>query len=188
MRLELTGRHVDITPDLRRLIDTKLNKLERVLNDRAVSAQCVLKHERHRHCVELTLHARGETFLHAVADADGWESAVTNGVARLVHQAGKIKGKWQGRKRRATKGDAALPTAAAGAKRQAPVRAPRARTQPPRIVETTRRAPAAMSLADATRALAGDGVVIFRDIETSLVSVLYRRPNGQLTLVETETE
>jgi hypothetical protein len=45
-----------------------------------------------------------------------------------------------------------------------------------------------MSLADATRALAGDGVVIFRDIETSLVSVLYRRPNGQLTLVETVTE
>jgi putative sigma-54 modulation protein len=187
MRLELTGRHVDITPDLRRLIDTKLSKLERVLNDRAVSAQCVLKQERHRHCIELTLHARGETFLHAVADADGWESAVTNGVARLVHQAGKIKGKWQGRKRRASKGEATLP-AAGGPKRPAVARAPRPRPQRPRIVETTRHAPAAMSLADATRALDGDGVVIFRDIETSLVSVLYRRANGQLTLVETETE
>ncbi len=187
MRLELTGRHVDITPDLRRLIDTKLNKLERVLNDRAVSAQCVLKQERHRHCIELTLHARGETFLHAVADADGWESAVTNGVARLVHQAGKIKGKWQGRKRRASKGEAALP-AAVGAKSPVAARAPRPRPQRPRIVETTRHAPAAMSLADATRALDGDGVVIFRDIETSLVSVLYRRANGQLTLVETESE
>mgnify|MGYP003694102225 CR=1 FL=1 len=33
MRLELTGRHVDITPALRRLVDTKLGKLERVLND-----------------------------------------------------------------------------------------------------------------------------------------------------------
>jgi putative sigma-54 modulation protein len=188
MRLELTGRHVDITPDLRRLIDTKLNKLERVLNDRAVSAQCVLKHERHRHCVELTLHARGETFLHAVADADGWESAVTSGIARLVHQAGKIKGKWQGRKRRASKGEAALPAVAAGAKTLPAARTPRPRRQAPRIVETMRQAPVAMSLADATRALDGDGVVIFRHSETSLVSVLYRRANGQLTLVETETE
>ena len=42
MRLELTGRHVDITPALRRLVDTKLGKLERLLNDRAVSAQAVL--------------------------------------------------------------------------------------------------------------------------------------------------
>ncbi|HEY2152481.1 MAG TPA: ribosome-associated translation inhibitor RaiA [Vicinamibacterales bacterium] len=188
MRLELTGRHVDITPDLRRFIDTKLNKLERLLNDRAVSAQCVLKQERHRHCIELTLHARGETFLHAVADAGGWESAVTNGVARLVHQAGKIKGKWQGRKRRASKGEASVSATATGAKSPARARTSRPRAQPPRIIETTRHAPAAMSLADATRALAADSVVIFRDVETSLLSVLYRRSNGQLALVETETE
>ena len=30
MRLELTGRHVAITPTLRRLVDTKLAKLERM--------------------------------------------------------------------------------------------------------------------------------------------------------------
>ena len=39
MRLELTGRHVDITPGLRRLVEGKLAKLERLLNDSAVSAQ-----------------------------------------------------------------------------------------------------------------------------------------------------
>jgi ribosome-associated translation inhibitor RaiA len=39
MRLELTGRHVDIPPALRRLLLTKLSKLERVLNHRALSAQ-----------------------------------------------------------------------------------------------------------------------------------------------------
>src|ERR671928_57834 len=42
MRLELTGRHVDITPSLRRLVEAKIGKLERVLNDSAVSAQAVL--------------------------------------------------------------------------------------------------------------------------------------------------
>ena len=46
MRLELTGRHVDITPALRRLLDTKLSRLERLLNDSAVSAQAVLTREK----------------------------------------------------------------------------------------------------------------------------------------------
>ena len=42
MRLELTGRHVDVTPVLRRLVNKKLARLERLLNDSAVSAQVVL--------------------------------------------------------------------------------------------------------------------------------------------------
>ena len=45
-----------------------------------------------------------------------------------------------------------------------------------------------MSVGDAARAIDanGDSIVIFRDTETSGLSVLYRR-NGELTLVETET-
>jgi len=42
MRLALTGRHLDITPALRTLVDVKLAKLERLLSDSAVSAQAVL--------------------------------------------------------------------------------------------------------------------------------------------------
>ena len=42
MRLELTGRHLDVTPALRKLVAAKLTKIERVLNDSAVSAQAVL--------------------------------------------------------------------------------------------------------------------------------------------------
>jgi hypothetical protein len=44
-----------------------------------------------------------------------------------------------------------------------------------------------MSLADAAREIgdADEGIVVFRDVETSSISVLYRR-NGELTLVETE--
>ena len=63
MRVELTGRHVDITPVLRCLVDTKLAKLERLLNDSAVSAQALLVREKIRHRTEITLHARGERFL-----------------------------------------------------------------------------------------------------------------------------
>ena len=46
MRLELTGRHVDISPALRRLVDAKLARLERLLNDAAVSGACEEPHNR----------------------------------------------------------------------------------------------------------------------------------------------
>jgi ribosome-associated translation inhibitor RaiA len=42
MRLELTGRHVRITPGIRTLVDERLQKLDRLLHDRAVSLQVVL--------------------------------------------------------------------------------------------------------------------------------------------------
>ena len=45
-----------------------------------------------------------------------------------------------------------------------------------------------MSIEDAAREVeaGGDGVVVFRDLQTSAVNVLYRRVDGELTLVETE--
>src|SRR5213594_2821090 len=101
MRLELTGRHVEITPALRRLVDTKLGKLERVLNHRAVSAQAVLTLEKRRHRADITLHARGEKFLHGVGDSGSWESSLTVAIAKIGQQAQKLKGKWQARKRHA---------------------------------------------------------------------------------------
>src|SRR2546422_6706013 len=100
MRLELTGRHVDITPTLRRLVDTKLAKLERALNDSAVSAQAVLTREKHRHRADITLHARGEKFLHGVGHSASWEGSLTEAIGKIAQQAQKVKGKWQERKRR----------------------------------------------------------------------------------------
>src|SRR4249920_428899 len=103
MRLELTGRHLDITPSLRRLVTLKVGKLERLLNDNAVSAQVVLAREKHRHCTEITLHARGEKFLHSVSDAGSWEASMAAAIDKLAQQALTIKGKWQTRKRRGGK-------------------------------------------------------------------------------------
>jgi hypothetical protein len=58
----------------------------------------------------------------------------------------------------------------------------------PRILRASRQAIKAMSVADAARALDGraDGVIVFRDVDTSAIAVLYRATGGELTLVETE--
>ena len=119
MRLELTGRHIEITPPLRRLVNAKLVKLERLLNDSAVSAQIVLGEERAQRCTEITVHARGEKFLHAVGSARTWETSLGQAIARVSQQAQKVKGKWQERKRdpRGPKGRARLRQTARTARR-----------------------------------------------------------------------
>ena len=189
MRLNLTGRHLEVTPALRRLVSTRVGKLERVLNDGAVSAQVVLAREKHRHLTEITLHARGERFLHAVGDAGSWELSLTTATEKLAHQVEKLKGKRQQRKRRP--GGSARAAAAVPYELQpvatdvAPV-PPRVGPRIPRPLRASRQAINVMSVADAARALDGntEGVIVFLDPESSLINVLYRRHSGELTLLE----
>ncbi len=189
MRLELTGRHIEITPALRRLVNTKIAKLERLLNDSAVSAQTVLTLEKHRHRADITVHARGEKFFHGVGNSATWEVSVGEAIDKIAQQAQKVKGKWQERKRRSRRAAGAPETAALEPAAAAPPFAASAVPRMPRVLCASRRAIKAMSVADAAREVdvIGDGIVVFRDAATAAISVLYRKRNGELTLVETET-
>jgi len=183
MRLELTGRHIDVSPATRRLVERKLAKLERLLDHRALSAQVVLTAGKRLLRADVTLHARGEKFLHGVAEAPAWEAAIGGAVEKIAQQAAKVKGKWQDRKRQdrgtadAVESVAAPPLTGAG---RTPVRMPR-------ILRTMRQVVRSMSVSDAARRLdaADQGVVVFRDDETDGLTVLYRNAGGELVLVVT---
>jgi putative sigma-54 modulation protein len=186
MRLELTGRHVEITPSLRRLVEGKLSKVERILNDRAVSAHAVLTREKHRHRTDITVHARGEKFLHGVGDASSWSTSVAQAIDKISQQFKRVKGKWQPRgHRRPSEGERAAPPPGS-----TPVdgRMARESARMPRILRAIHQPIKPMTVADAAREVdaGGDGVVVFRDVETATVSVLFRRRDGELTLVQTE--
>ena len=56
-----------ITPAIRKAVEQRLARTERMLSDRIVSVQVVIARERSRHQVEMTLHARGEHFAHSAA-------------------------------------------------------------------------------------------------------------------------
>ena len=190
MRLELTGRHFEVTPQLRRLVESKLTRLERLLNDQALSAQTVLTRERGRARVDITLHARGETFLHGFGFATAWEPAIGGAIEKITQQALKVKGRRNARKRRTVPAETVVGRAepavlARGATPRSNGKV--VKTRMPRIVRTDRQPIKPMTLADAARELdvARDAVVVFRDRETEAISVLYRR-RGELTLVKTE--
>jgi putative sigma-54 modulation protein len=187
MRLELTGRHVEITPALRRLVEAKLTKLERVLNDHCLSAHAVLTREKHRHRADVTLHARGEKFLHGVGDTAAWATSVSQAIEKICQQAQKVKGKWQAHKadrssfKTQSVSEPAPQTPVAAATRRSAVRMPR-------VLRASRQTLKPMSVADAAREVdaGGDGVVVFRDVETATVSVMFRRRTGELTLLQAD--
>src|SRR5688572_24427426 len=99
MRLELTGRHITITIAIRTLVEQRIAQMLRMLNDSALSAQVVLTREKTRIHAELTLHARGEHFLHSEATGRDVQTAFSAAADKLDRQAQKLKSRWTERKR-----------------------------------------------------------------------------------------
>jgi putative sigma-54 modulation protein len=190
MRLELRGHHVDVTPGLRRFVEAKLSKLERLLSNRALSAQAVLTLEKRRHVADVTLHARGERFLHGLGDSGNWETSLTQAISKISRQAQKLKTQRKETRHNLTP---PAPEAAAPAVKRPRVRkaaAPTAKSavRMPRVLRAHRETIKPMSIEAAAREVeaGGDGVVVFRNADSEAISVLYRRRNGELALVETE--
>jgi len=177
MRVDITGRHVDITPPLRQLIDRSLGKIERLLNDRAVSASVILTKEKYRHRTEFVVHARGDHMMSGNGEGNGWTLSVRKATAKIEQQARKLKSRWTEDKRQRDGAGAS----AAGETGERPARAA---SRP--VVRTARYPVKPMSIEDAALRLeAGrEMFVVFRNAETDAVGILYRRKDGNLALIE----
>ncbi len=180
MRLVLTGRHVDITPGIRRLVDRKLVRLERLLGNAIVSSQVVLTLEKKRHLADVSVHVRGDHVLSGRNAGIAWATALTGAIEKIQHQATKLKGKWAERKRRGT--PARSGTAATDVAAEVPA------SNGPRIVRMSSAQFKPMSVESAAMELAasGDPFLLFRNVDTDGLSVLVRRSGGAFGLVEPE--
>ena len=174
MRLDITGRHVEVTAPLRQLIEKRLARLERVLNDAAVSAIITLAKEKYRLRTEIAVHTRGDHVLRGNGESSGWAVSVRQATDKIEQQAQTLKGKWNDRKRQGarTARQPSEPAAAVAAERRRVVRA-RYPVKP-------------MSLEDAASRLDGgkEPFVVFRNVDTEAVSILYRRKDGNLAVIE----
>jgi putative sigma-54 modulation protein len=179
MKLILTGRHMEVSAAARQQVETKLERLERLLNDSAISAQCVLWPQRGRVVCELTVHARQDHILHGIGQDAQLPRAVTMAVAKVAQQAQRLKDRWKTRRRAGVNGlrapaQAAEERGAGGAA--------------PRVIRFRRSAVKPMSLDDAVLELSGgsQGVLVFRDAASEEVAVLCRRPDGNFWLINPE--
>ena len=61
MKLNITARHLDLTPALSDTVHRKVEKAQRYFNS-IIWAQAILTVEKHRHIAELVVHTPGATF------------------------------------------------------------------------------------------------------------------------------
>ena len=193
MRLELTARHFTIPAPVRKLAEERLARVLRPLNDSAVSAQIVVTRDKTRFHAEVTLHARGEHFLHGEATGRDAQTALGASIDKVERQVLKLKSKWTERKRQGispAKAASATPRPERGAAafgtgleqrdinnggQMRIIRARRYAVKPMSVDE------AAMEVADGR-----DAFLVFRNSSTEEINVLFRRADGNLGLIEPE--
>ena len=188
MRLELTGRQLTITPAIRKAVERRLARMGRMLQDHIVSVQVVIGRLKSRHHVEMTLHARGDHFFHGAATGRDLTAALGAAAEKIEHQVQKLKSKWTELKRQG------MSTARAALPRSEQERAPgriAARAAPGsdgevRIIRTRRYAVKPMSVDEAALEVGANqgAFIVFRNALTDTVNVLFRRPDGNLGLIE----
>lgn len=99
MNVEYTGRQYEITPAIRKVVETGLNKIRKILADR-FETKVILAVEKHRHKAEITISPRNGPLV-GVAQASEMKSAVNEAIEHLEKQAVKYKARWRTRKRQA---------------------------------------------------------------------------------------
>jgi putative sigma-54 modulation protein len=178
LRVEYTGRHVEVPADVRKLGDRKIRKLARVLRG-ITDVHVVLAADKHRQSAEVTVHSP-HLDLAAKEESTDFGVSLTAVMEKLIRQAERHTGK-----RRVRKGGTSPRVRAAAPE---PPLSPSREEAAPRVIRTRRFAVKPMTVEEAALELGagGDGVVVFRDAATERVSVLYRRKDGNLGLIEAE--
>ena len=176
MKIEFTGRQTEIPDELRRLAERKLQKVGKLL-PAVTRAHVILAADKHRQVAEVSVHSR-HLDLAAVEVSTNPRLSVAGAIDKLLRQAQR-----QQARRRERKGAA---TAAPRAPRRR--RSERPPRRAPRVVRSRRAAVKPMTLDEAALEMEGraDGVLVFRDAATERVSVLFRRKDGNLGLIEPE--
>ncbi len=178
MTLSVTARHLELSPSARQQIQKKFARLERLLSDKIVAAQCTIDRERTQHICELTVRTRGDRVLVAVGRHERLITAAGTAVEKIAAQAQKLTGRWKTGKRQRTPVPEAVIASAQ------PARRVRARTEGPAVVRATRYRVRTLSAEDAATELGEAAFLVFRQASTGRVAVVFRRPDGKVGLID----
>jgi putative sigma-54 modulation protein len=97
MNVEYTGRHYEITPTIRKDVESGLTKIRKILGDK-FETKVILTVEKRRHAAEITISPRNGLLV-GLAQAGDMPSAINEALEHLEKQAVKYKARWRTQKR-----------------------------------------------------------------------------------------
>jgi putative sigma-54 modulation protein len=97
MNVEYTGRQYEITPAIRKEVETGLTKIRKILHDK-FDTKVVLAVEKKRHKAEITISPRNGPLV-ALAQSGDMNSDINEALDHLEKQAVKYTTKWRTKKR-----------------------------------------------------------------------------------------
>jgi putative sigma-54 modulation protein len=101
MNVDYTARKYELTPTIRKEVETGLNKIRKILGDR-FETKVILAVEKRRHKAEITINPPNGPIV-GLAQTNDMTSAVNEALDHLQKQALKYKTKWLSKKRKAVK-------------------------------------------------------------------------------------
>ncbi|HUE84148.1 MAG TPA: ribosome-associated translation inhibitor RaiA [Pyrinomonadaceae bacterium] len=176
MRFDYTGRHVEVSPAIRRHVEEHFRRLANIFNDSTTSTHVIIDVEKNRQIAEIIVYWRDHTLTAKDTNADMY-LALSRAISKIEKQALKLKKKMIDRKQ------AARPTAAVAPQPDGQLEA---MPRPPRIIAARRYSVKPMTAEEAALRLSSetDQFVVFRDADTERVGVLYKRKDGNFGLIE----
>ena len=176
MKFEYTGRHVDVSPGIRKHVEDHFKKLDHIFNGTEASTHVIITVEKNRHIGELVVFWREHTLTAKEVNADMY-MALTRAMEKVEKQAMKLKKKIIDRKQGAKRTSAVAPT---------PDGQLEATPRAPRIIPARRYSVKPMTAEEAALRLSSDPqqFVVFRDADTERIGVVYKRNDGNYGLIE----
>lgn len=180
MRIEISGRNYEITDRIREMINSKLEKLKKYFND-IIEIRCVLMVEKYRNTCEMIILGK-DYDVKSTQEADSMEDAILSTLDHLKRQAQKSQKKIRDHRR---KEKSLLPD-----NWTVQVLEPaQLRTEAgPRIIQTNSLPIRPMSIEQAALMLDGskNEFIVFQDVDTSKVTVIYRRRDNNFGMIAPE--
>lgn len=175
MKFEYTGRHIEVTPALRSHVEEHFKRIDHLFNGKPAKAHVIIEVERGRHRSEVIVKWRNDVLTAATSLNDMYQS-LSQSIDKIEKQALKLKNKVIDKSHRA--------------KRSSTIEQRNTEVRPappsPRIIKTRRYAIKPMNDDEAALMLAAEenSFLVFRNAQTSKVSVIYKRKDGNYGLIE----
>jgi len=188
MATEITGRNFEITPDIREMLEKKLSRIEEKLFDDVIEVRCVLQVEKYRNICEILIVGKEHDVKSIQQSEESMQDAINAAIDHLKRQAQKNRRKIRDHHRRdGSRNKSQVTDWTVQVLEPGRLRVEGDHNRP-RIIKTTSLPIRPMSIEEAALRLdeSRNEFIVFRDLDTDKVSVIYKRRDKNLGLIAPE--